>query len=70
MGCGRGILQIKSQIEKCKAVESPLAMWFLVDKLVAGGLDSWEVKIADFVVLLGKDAKTVPGATNRAKRLW
>jgi len=24
--------------------------WFLVDKLVAGGLDDWEVKIADFSV--------------------
>ncbi len=34
-------------------------MWFLVDKLGGGGLDDWEVKIADFVVLLGKDAKTV-----------
>ena len=34
--------------------------WFLVDKVVAGGLDDWEVKIADFVVLLGKDAKKVP----------
>ena len=31
--------------------------WFLVDKLVADGLDGWEVKIADFVVLLAKDAK-------------
>ncbi len=30
---------------------------FLVDKSGAGGLDDWEVKIADFVVLLGKDAK-------------
>ena len=27
--------------------------WFLVDKLGAGGLDDLEVKIADFVVLLG-----------------
>ncbi len=27
--------------------------WFLVDRLGAGGLDDWEVKIADFVVLLG-----------------
>ncbi len=26
---------------------------------VAGGLDDWEVKIADFGVLLGKDAKEV-----------
>ncbi len=34
-------------------------MWFLVDKSVAGGLDDWEVKIADFGVLLGKDAKKV-----------
>ena len=25
------------------------SQWFLVDKLVAGGLDDWEVKIADFV---------------------
>ena len=33
----------------------------MVDKLVAGGLDDWEVKIADFVVLLGKDAKKVFG---------
>ncbi len=33
------------------------AMWFLVDKSVAGGLDDWDVKIADFVVLLGKDVK-------------
>ncbi len=24
--------------------------WFLVDKLGAGGLDDWEVKIADFSV--------------------
>ncbi len=44
--------------------------WFLVDKAGAGGLDDWEVKIADFVVLLGKDAKTVLDATNRAKGLW
>ncbi len=42
----------------------------MVDKLVAGGLDDWEVKIADFVVLLGKDAKKVSDAANRAKRLW
>ncbi len=27
------------------------------DDGVAGGLDDWEVKIAGFVVLLGKDAK-------------
>ncbi len=43
--------------------------YFLVDKLVAGGLDDWEVKIADFVVGLGKDAKKVPDAVNRAKPL-
>ncbi len=42
---------------------------FLVDKSVAGGLDDWDVKIADFVVLLGKDAKKVPDAANRAKGL-
>ena len=42
----------------------------MVDKLGAGGLDDWEVKIADFVVLLGKDAKKVPDAANRAKGLW
>ena len=30
----------------------------------------WEVKIADFVVLLAKDAKKVPDAANRAKSLW
>ena len=35
-----------------------------------GGLDDWEVKIADFVVLLGKDAKKVFDAANRAKGLW
>ncbi len=35
-------------------------VYFLVDKSVAGGLDDWEVEIADFVVLLGKDAKRVP----------
>ncbi len=46
------------------------SQWFLVDKLVAGGLDDWEVKIADFVVLLGKDAKKVSDAANRAKSLW
>ncbi len=39
-------------------------VWFLVDKLVAGGLDDWEVKIADFGVLLGKDAKKVFDATD------
>ena len=41
--------------------------WFLVDKLVAGGLDDWEVKIADFVVLLGKVAKKLlnPKFTSR-----
>ena len=27
---------------------------FLVDKLVAGGLDDWEVKIADFVGFVGE----------------
>ena len=31
--------------------------WFLLDKSGGGGLDDWEVKIADFVVVLGKDAK-------------
>jgi hypothetical protein len=46
------------------------SQWFLVDKLVAGGLDDWEVKIADFVVLLGKNAKKVRDAANRAKGLW
>ena len=30
-----------------------------IDKLVAGGLDDWEVKIADYVILLGKDGKKV-----------
>jgi len=30
--------------------------WFLVDKLVAGGLDDWEVKIADFVPSTAKPA--------------
>ena len=34
--------------------------WFLVDKSGGGGLDDWEVKIADFVVLLGKAANKVP----------
>ena len=34
---------------------------FLLDKLGGVGLDDWEVKIADFVVLLGKDAKKAPG---------
>ena len=43
---------------------------FLLDKVVAGGLDDWEVKIADFVVLLAKVAKKVFGAVNRAKGLW
>ncbi len=38
--------------------------WFLVDKFGGGGLDDWEVKIADFVVLLGKDAKKVYGDAN------
>ncbi len=42
----------------------------MVDKLGAGGLDDWEVKIADFVVLLGKNAKKVRDAANRAKGLW
>ena len=28
------------------------------------------MRIADFVVLLGKDAKKVPDAVNRAKSLW
>ncbi len=42
----------------------------MVDKLVAGGLDDWEVKIADFVVLLGKDAKKVRDTENRANGLW
>ena len=44
--------------------------WFLVDKLVAGGLDDWEVKIADFGGFLGKDVKAVFDAANRAKGLW
>jgi len=39
-------------------------MWFLIDKSGAGGLDDWEVKIADFVVLLGKGAKKVLDAVN------
>ncbi len=43
-----------------EATEDRSAMWFLVDKSGVGGLDDWEVKIADFVVLLAKDAKTVP----------
>ena len=43
---------------------------FLVDKAGPGGLDDWEVKIAGFVILLGKDAKRVSDATNRAKHLW
>ena len=34
---------------------------FLVEKSGAGGLDDWQVKIADCGLLLGKDAKTVPG---------
>ena len=42
---------------------------FLLDKSGAGGLDDWEVKIADFVVLLGKDAKKVFDTTNRTKCL-
>ncbi len=33
----------------------------MLDKVGGGGLDDWEVKIADFVVLLGKDTKMVPG---------
>ncbi len=37
---------------------------FLVDKVGGSGLDNWEVKIADFVVLLGKDAKKVPVTAN------
>ncbi len=31
---------------------------------VTSGLDDWEVKIADFGVLLGKDAKNVLDAVN------
>ena len=42
----------------------------MVDKFGGGGLDDWEVKIADFVVLLGKNAKKVRDAANRAKGLW
>ena len=42
----------------------------MVDKSGGAGLDDWEVKIADFGVLLGKDAKKVPDAANRAKGLW
>ena len=42
---------------------------FLVDKLVGGGLDDWEVKIADFVVLLGKDGKNVRIA-GQFETLW
>ena len=38
--------------------------WFLVDKSGGVGLDYWEVKIADFVDLLGKDAKKVADAAN------
>ena len=34
-----------------------IVCWFLVDKSGGGGLDDWEVKTADFVVLLGKDAE-------------
>ncbi len=30
--------------------------WFLVDNLAAGGLDDWEVKIADFVPSTAKPA--------------
>ncbi len=41
-------------------------MWILVDKSGGGGLDDWEVKIADFVVLLGKDAKKGPGTSYEA----
>ncbi len=44
--------------------------WFLVDKLGGGGLDDWEVKIADFVVLLGKDAKTVRVVLKFTWFLW
>jgi hypothetical protein len=44
-------------------------LYFLVDKSVAGGLDDWEVEIADFVVVLAKDAKKVADAANRAKSL-
>ena len=44
--------------------------WFLVDKLGGGGLDDWEVKIADIVVLLGKDAKMVADSEKRAKGVW
>ncbi len=40
-----------------EATEDRSAMWFFVDKVGGGGLDDWEVKIVDFVVLLGKDAK-------------
>ncbi len=42
----------------------------MLDKVGGGGLDDWEVKIVDFVVLLGKDAEKVPDAANRAKSLW
>ena len=43
--------------------------WFLVDKSGGVGLDDWEVKIADFVVLLAKDAKKVRDDANRVKGL-
>ena len=39
----------------------------LVDVLyfgVVGGLDDWEVEIADFVVVLAKDAKKVSDPAN------
>ncbi len=42
---------------------------FLLDKVVAGGLDDWEVKIADFVVLLAKVAKKVPGTLSSPQQL-
>ncbi len=45
-------------------------MLFLVDKSGGNGLDDWEVKIVDFVVLLGKDAKKVSDPASRAKGLW
>ena len=35
-----------------------------------GGLDDFQVKIADFGVVLAKDAKKVRDAANRAKGLW
>ncbi len=65
--------QVKSQRSKRKIVVSPVrlrsgqALWrcgFWLDNSGGGGLDDLEMKIADFVVLLGKDVKKVPGTLN------